>query len=48
VSVVTKLTGATGKVTFRIKATRYPGRVYYRVSKTGYTTRTVSQAVRRL
>lgn len=37
VSVATKTSGATGKVTFRVRATRYPGKVTFRVTKTGFT-----------
>jgi hypothetical protein len=47
VKVTTKRTGSNGKVTFRIRATRYPGKVTYRVSKAGFTTRSLLQSVRR-
>ena len=47
VRIVTKRTGSLGKVTFRIRATRYPGTVTYRVSKTGFTTAYLRQSVRR-
>jgi hypothetical protein len=42
----TKRTGTLGKVSFRIRATRYPGTVTYRVSKTGFTTFYLRQSVR--
>jgi hypothetical protein len=47
VAIVTKRTSSLGKVTFRIRATRYPGQVTYRVSKTGFTTAYVRHSVRR-
>ncbi len=37
VKAATKQTSATGKVTFRIRATRYPGKVTFRITKTGFT-----------
>jgi hypothetical protein len=43
----TKKTGSLGKVTFKIKAKKYPGTVSYRVSKSGYLTLTYKQSVRR-
>jgi hypothetical protein len=42
----TKTTGSTGKVTFRIRATRYPATVTFRVSKVGYTTAYLYRKVR--
>lgn len=45
--IVTKRTNYLGKVSFRIRATRYPGTVTYRVSKTGFTTAYLRQSVRR-
>jgi hypothetical protein len=47
VKVTTKKTNSSGKVTFRIKAKRYPGSVTYRASKAGYVTRSLLQSVRR-
>jgi hypothetical protein len=47
VGIVTKKTGSLGKVTFRLRATRYPGTVSYRVSRNGYLTMTYKQSVRR-
>ncbi|HXV32674.1 MAG TPA: hypothetical protein VD769_01595 [Gaiellaceae bacterium] len=38
VKIVTKRTGLTGKVSFRVRATRYPGKVTFRISKAGFTT----------
>jgi hypothetical protein len=38
VNVNTKTTGSTGKVSFRVRARKYPGKVTFRVSKTGFTT----------
>jgi hypothetical protein len=43
----TKRTGSLGKVTFRIKAKRYPGTVTYRVTKSGFKTLYYTQSVRR-
>jgi hypothetical protein len=37
VKAATKTTSATGKVSFRIRATRYPGKVTFRVTKAGFT-----------
>jgi hypothetical protein len=47
VSVRTKTTGATGKASFRLRARRYPGRVTFRVSKSGFTTAYLYRSVRR-
>jgi hypothetical protein len=47
VRAVTKRTNSDGKVTFRIRARRYPGTVSYRVTKTGYLAFTFKQSVRR-
>ncbi|MGH3015504.1 MAG: hypothetical protein ACRDNN_11195, partial [Gaiellaceae bacterium] len=47
VRIVTKRTSSLGKVTFRIRATRYPGQVTYRVTKAGFTTAYLRQSVRR-
>jgi hypothetical protein len=47
VRATTKRTGTLGKVTFRIRATRYPGTVTYRVSKAGFRTAYFRQSVRR-
>ncbi len=38
INVVTKKSGAAGKVTFWIRAKRYPGSITFRVSKAGFTT----------
>jgi hypothetical protein len=46
VGTKTKKTGTDGKVTFRLRARRYPGKVTYRVSKTGFTTAYIYQSVR--
>ena len=46
INPVTKQTGATGKVTFKIRARRYPGSITFRVSKTGFTTATHVKTVR--
>jgi hypothetical protein len=43
----TKRTGSLGKVTFRIKAKRYPGTVTYRITKSGFKTLYYKQSVRR-
>jgi len=47
VRMATKWTSSLGKVTFRIRATRYPGQVTFRVAKKGFTTLYVRRAVRR-
>ena len=47
VRATTKRTGTLGKVAFRIRATRYPGTVTYRISKAGFRTAYVRQSVRR-
>jgi hypothetical protein len=47
VRAATKWTSSLGKVTFRIRATRYPGTVTFRVAKAGFTTMYVRRAVRR-
>jgi hypothetical protein len=46
VPIRTKTTGTGGKATFRIKATRYPGTVTFKVSKAGYTTAYIYRKVR--
>ncbi len=46
VAAATKHTSSLGKVTFRIRATRYPGTVTYRITKTGYTALYFRQSVR--
>ena len=46
VRVVTKRTGTGGKVSFRLRATRYPGRVSFRVTKLGFTAATYTRSVR--
>jgi hypothetical protein len=38
VNANTKTTGSTGKVSFRVRARKYPGKVTFRISKTGFTT----------
>ena len=43
---VTKKTGTGGKVSFRLRATRYPGRVSFRVTKLGFTAATYTRSVR--
>jgi hypothetical protein len=43
----TKYTGRYGWVSFRLRATRYPGYVTFRIAKSGYTTKTVLRPVRR-
>lgn len=45
-TAVTKHTSSLGKVSFRIRATRYPATVTYRVTKTGFTTLYYKQSVR--
>lgn len=45
-TAVTKRTSSLGKVSFRIRATRYPATVTYRVTKTGFTTLYYKQSVR--
>ena len=45
-TTVTKHTSSLGKVSFRIRATRYPATVTYRVTKTGFTTLYYKQSVR--
>jgi hypothetical protein len=47
VATKTKTTGATGKASFRLRARRYPGRVTFRVSKSGFTTAHLYRSVRR-
>jgi hypothetical protein len=46
VTAKTKRTGSLGKVTFHIKATKYPGTVTYKVSKSGFKTAYLTQSVR--
>jgi hypothetical protein len=46
INAVTKKTGAAGKVTFRIRAKRYPGSITFRISKAGFTTATHVKTVR--
>lgn len=43
----TKTTGSLGKVRFRIRAKRYPGRVTFRITKSGFTTKYVYRTVLR-
>ena len=47
VATATKRTGVLGKVVFRVRATRYPGTVAFRATKTGFTTAYLYRAVRR-
>jgi hypothetical protein len=47
VNIVTKKTGSLGKVTFKLRARKYPATVSYRVTKAGYLTLTYKQSVRR-
>jgi hypothetical protein len=46
VKIATKQTNVSGKVTFRIRAKKYPGRVAFKVTKTGFTTTTYYRSVR--
>ena len=46
VRAVTKRTGTGGKVSFRLRATRYPGRVAFRVTKLNFTAATYYRSVR--
>jgi hypothetical protein len=46
VKKVTKSTGKLGKVSFKLKAKKYPGKITYRIVKTGYVTTTYTQLVR--
>jgi hypothetical protein len=46
VTVATKKTGALGKVSFKVRAKRYPGTVSFKVSKAGFTTATIKRVVR--
>jgi hypothetical protein len=46
VKAATKKTGVLGKVSFRVRATRYPGTVSFKVSKAGFTTATIKRVVR--
>lgn len=46
VPLKTKYTGSTGKVSFSVKATMYPGTVTFKVTKAGYTTAYVTRKVR--
>ena len=46
VNTATKKTGSTGKARFAVKATRYPGKVTFKVSKAGYTTAYLYRSVR--
>ncbi len=48
VRAATKQTGATGKVSFRIRARRYPGRVTFRLTKAGFPALNVVKTVRRV
>lgn len=47
VAIKTKTTGSGGAVKFYLKATRYPGKVTFKVSKAGYTTAYLYRSVRR-
>jgi hypothetical protein len=47
VPVKSRLTGSGGAAKFYLKATRYPGKLTFRVSKTGYTTAYLYRSVRR-
>ncbi len=46
VKAATKKTGALGKVSFKVRATRYPGTVSFKVTKAGFTTATIKRVVR--
>jgi hypothetical protein len=46
VRAVTKRTGTGGKVSFRLRATRYPARVAFRVTKLNFTAATYYRSVR--
>ena len=46
VRAVTKKTGTGGKVSFRLRATRFPGSVSFRVTKAGFTAATYRRSVR--
>jgi hypothetical protein len=43
----TKYTSSLGKVSFNIRATRYPGRVGFRITRSGYYTQYLYRSVRR-
>jgi hypothetical protein len=45
-AIVTKTTGPTGKVTFKVRAKRYPGKVTFRITKAGFTTLSHVKTVR--
>lgn len=46
VKAATKKTGVLGKVSFKVRAKRYPGTVSFKVSKAGFTTATIKRVVR--
>jgi hypothetical protein len=46
VKAATKKTSVLGKVSFKVRATRYPGTVSFKVSKAGFTTMTLKRVVR--
>ena len=46
VNAVTKKTNGLGKVTFKVRAKRYPGKVTFRVTKTGFEPETHQKTVR--
>ena len=45
-NAVTKKTNGLGKVTFKVRAKRYPGKVTFRVTKTGFEPETHQKTVR--
>jgi hypothetical protein len=47
VPVRTRFTSPTGRTSFFLKATRYPGKLTFRVSKSGFTTAYLYRSVRR-
>ena len=46
VTAVTKKTSASGGVTFKVRAKRYPGKVTFRITKTGFETEKHVKTVR--
>ena len=46
VSATTKLTNSTGVARFYLKATRYPGTVTFKVTRSGYATKYLYRKVR--
>jgi hypothetical protein len=46
VKAATKLSNAEGKVVFRIRATKYPGKVTFKITKAGFTTLSHVKTVR--